>query len=265
MADLTEKQAAAKLQTIHENHAYFNPTLSGNFAVVPDGFSITSLEKYQTAPNRMTGKKVFRDIDSLAKYLERFEKPNSVAFSCPHERLIRTEIDHHDGKDGVAGFCEHHANFSAIFTAEYQAWRSFCGTWVSQKDAGEFLEERAVDVIEPDAASIMDMVMSFDALKKVTFKQSTRLHDGQRQFTYNEENEVRGNVTLPERLKIRLPIFDRQEPDQFRVNVRFDIQDGKLRFQFRIHNQQALEDIAFERCEDALRVARPELLILRVV
>lgn len=240
----------------------------GTFIALPEGYSVHDLEGLQMHPNRIKSQHVFRDVKSIAAYLERFEKPQSVAFSKPDERLIDVWVDHHNHnhlEGPKPSHCDHHASFRAIFTAQYKLWRTFCDNWVTQKQAGEFLEERAVDVIEPDAASIMDMVMQFDALKRVEFKQSTRLHDSTRQFQYVEENEARGALTLPERLTLRLPVFDGMEPDRFTVRLRYDIADGKLRFRFCIHDQKELEDTAFYRCEDALSAARPDLLILRSV
>jgi len=97
----------------------------------------------------------------------------------------------------------------------------------------------------------------------VTFKQSTRLHSGERQFVYAEENEVRGQINLPEMISLRLPVYEGMEPDVIKVRIRYRIDDGKLTFAFLIDQRPKLEMTAFERCEDALKVARADLLILR--
>ena len=107
----------------------------------------------------------------------------------------------------------------------------------------------------PDAASIMDMVMTFDATKKVTFRQSDRLHDGQRQLTYTEENEVRGNVILPERMTILVEVLEGQKPERINIRVRYRIEDGRLTFLFEIHDQADAERVAFDRAEAALEAA----------
>jgi uncharacterized protein YfdQ (DUF2303 family) len=262
MADLSEFEAelartmAATPLAVSEN--------GGAILPLPPGYTITDLEAFQGRPNRMRADHVFRDTRSLALYLERYAEASSLALSDPEKRLIRVVVDYHEHKPRAAQHGEHIASFSARFTAEYAAWRAISGKLKSQVDAGMFLEDRATDVIEPDAAAIMDMVMTFDALKKVTFRQSTRLHDGQRQFTYSEENEARGNVTLPERIMLLLPIFEGQDPERIMVRVRYRIEDGSLKFQFDIADQKLVEDEAFRRCEDALAVDAPSgLLILR--
>ena len=260
MAEKTETQSRHEFASASEKLSAHGDV--GAFVVVPDGFGVADLEALQAKPNRVVADRVFRDVESLAAYLERFEKPESVALSDVDAATIRVMIDYHSVTDGPS-HADHQATFDAVFTPEYKAWRDKDGVWQKQVTAGLFLEERSRDVVEPDSASIMDMVMQFDALKKVTFRQSTRLHDGQRQFTYNEENEVRGNVTLPERITLLVSVFEGQEPDRVPVRVRYRIEDGSLLFAFEIHERKRVEQLAFERCEDRLRAVRADLLFLR--
>lgn len=232
------------------------------FMALPEGYSVHSLEDFQTAPNKIVAAPKFRDVASLSAYLARFEREESVALSRLAENEIRVVIDHHVDS-GTAAWAKHTATFKACFTPEYQAWREIDRKPIGQVTALEFLEERAIDVVEPGAADIMDIIMNFDALKRVTFRQSTRLHDGQRQFLYHEENEVKGQINLPEMIALRLPVYEGMEPDVIKVRIRYRIDDGKLTFAFLIDQRPALEMTAFERCEDALKVARRDLLILR--
>lgn len=226
----------------------------GAFVVVPDDMAVHSLEDFQPSPNRIVEKPTFRTTKSLADYVSRFHSPGNppVVFSNPDTAIITAVLDYHSD---APSHCAHRPRFRAGYTPAFSAWVKINGQSMSQVSAGEFLEERATDVISPDAASIMDMVMSFDALKKVTFRQSTRLTDGNRQFTYNEENEVRGNVTMPEAIKLLLPIYEGQKPESVEVRIRYRIEDGSLRFSFRIHNFEDLKRTAFSKCEDEFLAA----------
>lgn len=238
---------------------------SNTFVVVPQGYNIEGLEQFQPAPNRVVTDYKFRDTKSLATYLNRFQGAETTLFSAPTRQMISAVLDHHGATDAPS-HCDHKAAFHAQFTSQYQAWRSVHGKSMSQISAGLFLEERAIDVVDPDAATIMDLVMTFDAIKKVNFRQSQRLHDGQRQFSYVEENEVRGAVTLPERILIKVPVFDGQEPDTIRIRIKYRIEDGSLSFTFEIHERDDVERVAFERCEDSLLSdMKVPLDLLRVV
>mgnify|MGYP001548272996 CR=1 FL=1 len=231
----------------------FNPAANGQFIAVPHDYTVHDLERFQLNPNRQRSAPVFRVAQSLCDYINRHgDEYITTVESSVKNWTIKAILDDHNPDSDRPGWQEWTPSFRAQFSPQYLAWRNIHATGMSQIKAGHFLEERAVDVIEPDAATIMDMVMSFDALKKVTFRQSSRLHDGQRQFQYMEENEARGAVTLPERITIRVPVFDGLEPDIVLVRVRYRIDDGSLVFQFEIHDRDQVERTAFERCEDAV-------------
>jgi len=231
----------------HQASAY-----RGGFAVVPDGYSLVSVEDFQDDPNRIKTNLVFRDFKSLSSYLKRFSLQDALAMASPGQKEILVTIDHH--ADGKPSHCGHKAKLSAVLASPYSSWREVNGKPLSQTEAGLFLEERAIDVKKPDAASIMEIVMNFDALKKVTFKSRRKLHDGSIQFEYNEENEQRGNVTLPESIEILSPVYEGQEPQVIQIRVRYRIEDGRLRFSFEVHDIAEVERIAFEKLRDAFQV-----------
>jgi len=242
----------------------------GLFATLPEGYTVHSLEQYQDRPNRIRADRVFADVPSLAKYLGRFETVDSMGFANSSSRSIHVVIDYHAAEednphDVSPSHCEHNASFKARYSEPYKAWRGLHDRGgIRQKTAGEFLEDRAQDVKSPAPADIMDMVMNFEALKKVDFKSSTRLRDGSVQFVYVEETEARGQVTVPEYLTLFVPVFDGMDPQEIRVRIKYRIEEGRLLFAFEIHDIQTLEDEAFGRCVDALKVDRPSLMVLNV-
>lgn len=245
MAELTEHEA--ELRTISQDQTYDG---SSTFMCVPNDYRIQDLEKFNEAPRRIRTDHVFLSPKSLAEYVSAYtDEMTTILFECPKEKEVTAVLDYHWTSPS---HCTHKAKFKAEYSAQYKAWLDICQRPLSQLAAGEFLEERALDVVQPAAADIMEIIMAFDALKKVTFRQSTRLHDGQRQFHYSEENEARGSVTLPEELQILAPVFDGMEPQKIRIRLRYRIEDGSLRFTFKIHDRQDLEDTAFVRCGDSI-------------
>lgn len=224
---------------------------TGCYAVVPEGYSIRSLEHLQSRPNRSAAAIELHTGESLVDYVTRYAKPGTSVFADPGDRSMLAVLDYHTPDEPA--HCEHRACLWAIRSFEYAQWAEISGQALSQKGAGEFLEERALDIVEPEAADIFEMVMKFDALKKVTFKQSTRLQSGLRQFLYHEEDEARGSVTLPEMLKITVPIFEGEDPTTIPIRIRYRIDnDGRLTFAFKIADRKALEDRAFLGMVDAV-------------
>lgn len=247
-----------RVQAIPQSHS-----LRGAFAIVPEDHRMLGLEDLQLRPNRVRAHRTVTDARSFVAYLNHFALDHSIMVSSVKSARITALIDYHE-ESGLPNHCDHQITMSLNLSPEYAAWKKLADRGLSQKEAGEFLEERAVDVVAPGPADIMEMVMKFDALKRVTFRQSTRLADGQRQFEYVEENEARGAVRLPEIITINIPVFDGMEPQRITVRVRYRINDGSLRFAFLIHDAQRVERDAFERIEDAVQVdLKKNLMLLR--
>lgn len=245
MADKTEYEAAYEAAYSNAATTGFDPDGAGQFAVVPSGYHVESLEQFQAQPNRIRARRRFVEVDSLIRYAIDFDKTNARAEANYKEGTIKVTFDasHAD----QPSFEEHTATFHAEIHPKLEAWLTASGRPMGQVMFGEFLEGRAVDVVQPDAATIMEMVMTFDAIKKVTFKQSTRLSDGQRQFQYIEENETRGAVTLPDRIMIRTPIYRGQEAQDVVFLLRYRIEDGSLRFTILMHDKDEVMRAAFEQ------------------
>ena len=229
----------------------FDAAALGQFAMVPNGFNVESLEQFQRRPNRHEADHRFVSIASLIEYLNRFARPETMIAADATDASIGCCID--GDKVEEPSFKEHHASFKAQLSDKVRAWREVCGKPMTQAAFGLFLEDRAVDVAVPEAASVMEMVMTFDATKKVTFKSSLRLSDGSRQFQYVEENEGRGGVTLPDHFIILAPVYRGMEPQRIKFMVRYRIEEGALRFIVQMHDEEEVMREAFERCVDALQ------------
>ncbi|WP_226780318.1 DUF2303 family protein [Oceaniglobus trochenteri] len=249
MVDLTEFQAALAAHTA--NGIAFTPAGQGQFAAIPEGYSVESLEKYQETPDRHRANHKFVAVAALAEYLNRFSTEWTMVSADYAGAKIAAVID--GDAPGVPSHKEHLARFEAQLSDKVKAWMSICGKPLAQVQFGLFLEDRAVDVVFPDAADVMEMVMKFDATKKVSFKSSTRLHDGSRQFQYVEDNDVRGGVTLPDHFVIFAPVYRGMEPQKIKFMIRYRIEDGSLRFQVEMHDKDEVLREAFERCVDVLK------------
>lgn len=247
----------------------------GAFVLAPRDWTPHSLEDLQARPNRIATNHVFADVASLATYLTAYSNAeNLFVTSSPLTGEISATLDYHDpADDGEASsasavgqwqsamWCGHRARFKARLTAQYQAWKALHRKPISQRDAGEFLEDRLLDIVEPMGADVMDMVMNFEALSKVSFSQVTRLRDGSVQVSYVEDSEARGALNVPDHVVLLVPVYEGMEPERIMVRLRFRVVDQKLTFTFVIANIEDLERQAFRRCEDAFGVAMPDVVL----
>lgn len=251
MSDLTEHEAIERSDAAAIARLVFDASTGGNFTVVAPDWKVEGLEEFQERPNRHTSTPTFVEVRSLAHYVNTFRRPETLISASYDDASIRAVID--GDAPEAPGWKRHVATFEARLDETLEAWLRLSGKPLSQIEFGLFLEDHAVDVAVPEASAVMDMVMTFDATKKVVFKSAQRLSDGSRQFQYVEENEAKGGVTLPDHFIILAPVFRGMEPQRVKFLVRYRIDEGKLRFQVDMHDRAKVMRDAFERCLDAFR------------
>lgn len=252
MAEKTETEALRD-ELARGQGREFSPGMRGQFAILPEGYEITDLEGWQDRPNRIRAHHRFVTAASLAAYVDRFAGEGTMISADADKASILAVLD--GDAPGEPAHREHRAEFVARRHEVLEAWLGVSGRSLSQVELGRFLEDRAADVVVPEAADIMEMVMTFDATRKVTFRSSQRLHDGMRQFQYVEENEARGTVTLPDRLVIASPIYRGEPVERVTFMLRYRIDDGRLVFQLDMHDRDRVMRAAFERCVEGFRKA----------
>lgn len=225
---------------------------ASGFIVTPDGYGLQSIEQFQDRPNHIRTDHKFVSSKSFAQYVTRFATDSMLLTASSDRAQMKAVIDYHEG-DGRPRHGWHSATYTARKTDKIKAWLSMCSKPLGQIEFGLFLEERAIDVIQPESAAIMEMVMTFEATKKVEFKSSSRLSDGSRQFTYVEDNQTRGGITLPDHIIIRASVYEGMEPQEIKFMLRYRINDGSLKFIIEMHDKQEVLLEAFKRCVDAVQ------------
>lgn len=251
LAEATAQAMAGKLPLVKMDQAH-------NVALVPDGYSIERIQGVPVRPEAMNLKPLFFEAGSLAEYVNRFWTKNAVAFTDWQAASIYVDFCFlsmsDEGQPGDKHWSDHAAKFVARKADPWRKWFGLHDKLVSQRLFIRFLEERAHEIVTPDAASVIDVCMNFEAVKKVEFKSSQRLSNGYRQFLFTEENSGDGRVEIPEIITIMVPIFEGQEPVNVQVRMRYDISDGKLTLGIAIDNVDEILKSAFERCLDTFRV-----------
>lgn len=245
----------------------FDAGMQGQFAVVPDGFRVESLERFQNVPNRQSGNLTVSGAEGFIGYVNRFGGAATLIVADIGRAKVKAVLDH-GSPDTAAGFSGHTITIEPQHSEALRAWLAIEGKPMSQRALAEFLEERATDVLEPDAAAIMDMVLTFEAVKKVSFRSAVRLSNGDRQLTYVEDTTgggSQGAVTIPERIIISAPLFEGMAPEDVRFNLRYRLDDGSVTFTLKMHRRDdvlrgAFDQLLHELDEDIIAdVPRPFL------
>lgn len=211
---------------------------------------VESLEKFLDHPIRAKQTVSVEDADSFVSYFTRFKISSSVVFAKQGRATDRQfsvvgVLDYHGD---APGHTEHRVTYTPPFSEEWARWRGKDGQRMAQTDFALFVEENSLDIVDSKAAVMVEVSQSLRAKKSVEFVSDQRLSDGSVQFTYNEDvkgTAGRGNVKVPEKFCIGVPIFFNGPAYKITAHLRYRIDGGKLAVWYDLHRAEYVEQDAF--------------------
>ncbi|MFE4647700.1 DUF2303 family protein [Streptomyces sp. NPDC056707] len=200
-------------------------------------------------PPRKSGTTVVRDVDSFLAYFDKHADENTEVYADFERRTITAILDAHTATDARWG--GHRLTLALRTTPAWDAWMGMDNSLVTQAKFAEFIEDNLVDLVEPTAATMLELAESFEATTSAEFQSSQRLDSGQRKFSYVEDVKAKaghkGDITIPATLTLALRPFEGTEP--YKVTARFkyrlDRQQGSLSLGFKIERPEDILTAAF--------------------
>ncbi|NEB57617.1 DUF2303 family protein [Streptomyces griseus] len=193
-------------------------------------------------PARKSGSTLVRDVDSFLAYFDKHGDDNSEVYADVESRTITAVLDAHTADDARWG--GHRLELSLRATSAWRAWMGADNELMSQGAFAEFIEDNLVDLVEPTAATMLELAESFEVTTSAEFQSSQRLDSGARKFSYVEEQTGKaghkGEITIPATLTLALRPFEGTEPYAVtaRFRYRLDRQKGELRLGFKIERPE---------------------------
>lgn len=224
--------------------------------VVPDGYTVETVDlealraPYRGRPLRKCGTVKVDTVDALLDYHAKHATDTAEIWVSRTGRIVDVLNAHAPtmGDDG-ARWGDHRAVLTLMHSAEWTRWTEVSGKLLSQVAFADFMEGSAVDVLAPDMATMLEVAQSLTANTKVEFESSYRTTDGQRAFRYKETVNAkagqRGELEIPERMTLRLPVFEGQTA-----------QDVQARFRYRLNGDALSLGIVIDRIPELLEQAR---------
>lgn len=236
----------------------------GQAVALPAGYALHKLPPLE-APLTHT-KQVVRlhDVESLIAYLEAYKiappRPEDEGRVQPGMSRIFAEpgflatgqkarfvavLDYH-GADAPARSA-HVATYEPRYSEAWERWHKACSAPMRQVDFCEFIEECRADIVEPDAAKLLDIVRTFKASKAVEFDSVTYQANGTVKLNYSEKVQQHGQASgeLPEVMKLGIPVYYKGEHFAVPVFVRYRVSGGAVVFALKIDRGDVIEDDAF--------------------
>ena len=213
------------------------PGPAGFYTVVPENYRVESLEEFMARPLRIQQKVDLHDAASFIAYVQEFgdHDISRIFFDQEHE-TFQVVIDYHGG-NGMPGWCEHVADFTARRSVEFTTWMGQNRKQMTQVDFARFLEDNIPDIVEPNSAELLQVALNFEAKKTVEFSSGARLNNGQIQFQYDEivrGTTQKGTLEVPETFVLGIPIHVNGPAYRMQVRLRWRLQEGKLAFWYEI-------------------------------
>lgn len=207
--------------------------------LVPEGFRLeTAHDPHALPPHIVKTAVVVDQRASLSAYVNRFSDARSILIADYDAGSIKAVLDWHFDNAVVDGVSldpqprEHTCTLKLRPSEEFKRWAEMENSFHGQAEFAAFLEENAVDVIDPEPAVLIEISRDLEGTQGVTFKGSTRLENGDRSFVYETETRAKGDIKVPREFVLSIPLYDGEEPVPLRCAFRWRINSGQLQMGF---------------------------------
>lgn len=231
------------------------------YAIVPADCKIESLEKflysdYADHPHRKKGTVSVLDAQSFIEYYSKFSDEDSRVFADETTATVLGVLDYHGVE--VPRWGQHKVQLSLRTHESFSVWMAHDGQAhkMSQMEFAEFIESNAPDIVEPNAATMLEMARDMSAKTDIEFSSAMRTNNGQVQLKYNEQ--VKGtyggsNIEIPESFVIQVPVYVGSAPVRLTVRLRYRINGGKISLWYDLLRPKEAIRYAFQASLDVIK------------
>lgn len=244
----------AGAQPIGDSHRFYTQVVPAGARV--DTFDLEELEdKLALHPRRKKGTVHVQDAESFIAYIDKHGAPESEVYADLSRMALVGVLNAHEESSldpndtPLAGHRDHRVQLELLPTDAWKAWLAHDRKILSQQQFAEHLEDRADDVVQPDAATMLEIAQSLIATNGVDFKSASRLSDGQVQFRYEETTTARagqtGELDIPQTFALEVSPFEGCPPVQLIARFRYRISAAGLQLFYVLNNPADVAREAF--------------------
>ena len=255
-------QAAAQPAPLDEHGFRFHSV------VIPEGGQLEvidleeQLEKFAESPRRKRGEYAVHDADSFVTYLAKHGDADTEIWADAIGNKIIGILNAHTESNG-ARWEDHRVIYAVKPTEAWKAWAKLDGQLLDQAVFAEHIEDRAVDILVPAGAEMLELAQTFQATIGVNFESSKRLSSGERQLEYRETVDAKagkaGRMEIPETFQLALRPFEGADAFKVTARLRYRITDGHLRIGYRLERPEDVIREAFTSVVGAVQAQVTEL------
>ncbi len=250
MDDRTPQNLAETIRDIVASDAMHDELDGHRFAIIPPGYKVEDLHRFQGEPARKSGCVMLSDVESFIAYVMHHGAEPTTIYGNDEKLAFVAVLNEH----GVvrAGWRDHVAWLQLRFSTQWKRWHAGSGKPFTQQEFANHIEDCIPDIVEPAGTVLMDVTRSLSATKRVSYQSGVRLENGDMQLSYIEETDanVKGQVTIPTMFKLGIPVVVGGIVYAIDVRFRYRIQDAKLALYYDlIRPDRIVEDVYAENAK----------------
>lgn len=196
---------------------------------------------------RKTGRTVVRDATSFLTYYAKHHDDASEIYSDVEQLTVTAVLNAHSAQD--ADFGDHRLHLALRKTTAWEEWLSLDGKLVDQDRFANFLEDHLPNLVDPDAATMLEIAQSIKATTKAEFQSSSRLSSGERKFAFVEDTKAsagaKGDLAIPETFRIAVPPFEGADAYTMTARFKYRLDRGTLTLGFKLEQPEERARAAF--------------------
>lgn len=212
-------------------------------------------------PGRKRGVARFRSASDFVQYvIDHGEDHRTSLWASLANRTVIAVLNGHEkatlAGNGHAGWGDHRAMLTLPEGPEWAAWVARDGKLSSQAEFSDFIEDHVADIVEPAAATMLEIARRFDATKGLEFTSGQSPESGEIRLAYIETIAARagsrGDLAIPETMQLGLAPFDGGDLYRVEARFRYRITDGKLQLGYRLTRPDLVLRTAFDEIVAAI-------------
>jgi uncharacterized protein YfdQ (DUF2303 family) len=214
-------------------------------------------DQYKAAPTRKTGTTLLRDATSFLALWGKHGDDASEVYADA-DRLTVTAVLNADASD-AANWGDHRLRLEVRETDAWKQWTAGDGKLMEQERFAEFVEDHLPEILDPAAATMLEIAQSIQGTAKAEFQSGTRLATGERALKYVETVTAKAgqknDLVIPETFTVGLLPFEGLTDVGYKITarLRYRIEGAGLRLGYKLDRPADVRAQAFAAIVDEIR------------
>lgn len=215
---------------------------------------VLDLQGRMAAPRDSKGVAQLHTADALVEWTNRNAGPGPYDLYADLRGFLAVVILDPQ-REGEPSWQEHRGVFAARRHPSWERWRNITGDLLAQADFAAHVQTCAADIAEPAALDMLEIAETLNLNVGAKISSAVRQRDGQRHLIFDETVEARAGfereLTIPETMKLHVPIFEGAEPTTVPARLLYRAVNGAVGFIVQIIDPDDIERAAFQSLVEA--------------